>query len=51
MMRRDHCLQQLARHRRDDDIVVATYQAAFDWMRLAPHPLNYLSVGAMGQDS
>jgi sulfopyruvate decarboxylase subunit beta len=51
MMRRDHCLQQLARHRRDDDIVVATYQAAFDWMQLAPHPLNYLSVGAMGQAS
>jgi sulfopyruvate decarboxylase subunit beta len=51
MMRRDHCLQVLARHRRDQDIVVATYQAAFDWMRLAPHPLNYLSIGAMGQAS
>lgn len=51
MMRRDHALQVLARHRGDDDIVVATYQAAFDWMRLAPHPLNYLSVGAMGQAS
>jgi sulfopyruvate decarboxylase subunit beta len=47
-MRRDDCIRALARFR-GDAIVVATYQAAFDLMRIAPHPLNYLSVGAMGQ--
>lgn len=46
-MRRDDALKALARHR-TDEIVVATYQAAFDWMRIAPHPLNYVSIGAMG---
>jgi phosphonopyruvate decarboxylase len=49
-MRRDDCLRVLARHR-GDAIVVPAYQAAFDWMRLAPSPLNYLAVGAMGQAS
>lgn len=49
-MRRDDCIHALAEHR-GDSIVVATYQAAFDLMRIAPHPLNYLSVGAMGQAS
>jgi sulfopyruvate decarboxylase subunit beta len=49
-MRRDACIRALARHR-GDAIVVATYQAAFDLMRVDPHPLNYLSVGAMGQAS
>src|SRR6266404_508197 len=38
MMKRDQCLE----------IVVATYQAAFDWMVIRPSPLNYLSIGAMG---
>lgn len=47
MMRRDDALAALARLR-TDEIVVATYQAAFDWMRIAPHPLNYVSIGAMG---
>jgi sulfopyruvate decarboxylase subunit beta len=47
MMKRDACLQVLAAHLADD-IVVATYQAAFDWMVIRPHPLNYLSIGAMG---
>ncbi len=47
MMRRDDALAALARLR-TDEIVVATYQAAFDWMRLAPHRLNYVSIGAMG---
>jgi phosphonopyruvate decarboxylase len=46
-MRRDDALRALARLR-TDEIVVATYQAAFDWMRIAPHPLNYVSIGAMG---
>jgi phosphonopyruvate decarboxylase len=49
-MRRDDCIRALAQHR-GDAIVVATYQAAFDLMRIAPHDLNYLSIGAMGQAS
>ena len=49
-MRRDDCVRLIARQR-DDAVIVATYQAAFDLMRIAPHPLNYLSVGAMGQAS
>ncbi len=46
-MRRDDCIAALARHR-TDQIVVAAYHAAFDLMRIQPHPLNYLSIGAMG---
>jgi phosphonopyruvate decarboxylase len=46
-MNRDECLQALARHV-TDEIVVATYQAAFDWLVIRPHPLNYVSIGAMG---
>jgi phosphonopyruvate decarboxylase len=49
-MRRDDCIRALAAHR-GDAVVVATYQAAFDLMRIGPHALNYLSVGAMGQAS
>ncbi|MBI1245499.1 MAG: thiamine pyrophosphate-binding protein [Alphaproteobacteria bacterium] len=47
MMKRDECLKALARHVREEAIV-ATYQAAFDWMRIALRDLNYLSIGAMG---
>jgi sulfopyruvate decarboxylase subunit beta len=47
MMKRDACLAILARHV-TDEAVVATYQAAFDWMRIAPRDLNYVSIGAMG---
>ncbi|MBM3480176.1 MAG: thiamine pyrophosphate-binding protein [Alphaproteobacteria bacterium] len=47
MMKRDEALALLARHV-TDEAVVATYQAAFDWMRLAPRDLNYVSIGAMG---
>lgn len=47
MMKRDACLKALARHH-TDQIVVATYQAAFEWMAIKPGPLNYLSIGAMG---
>jgi len=47
MMKRDECLRALARHL-TDEIVVATYQAAFDWLVIRPHPLNYVSIGAMG---
>jgi sulfopyruvate decarboxylase subunit beta len=47
MMKRDECLRVLARHV-TDEIVVATYQAAFDWLVIRPSPLNYVSIGAMG---
>src|SRR6185437_6991379 len=33
------------------DIVVAVYQAAFEWRAIRPSPLNYVAVGAMGQAS
>jgi phosphonopyruvate decarboxylase len=47
MMKRDECLRILARHA-PNDIVVATYSSAFDWLVIRPHPLNYVSIGAMG---
>jgi sulfopyruvate decarboxylase subunit beta len=47
MMKRDECLRLLAARVRDEAIV-ATYQAAFDWMAIAPRDLNYVSIGAMG---
>lgn len=50
MMRRDECFQKLA-ELRDDAIVVSTYMSAFEWMKAAPNPLNFISVGAMGQAS
>lgn len=49
-MKRDAALSILARHV-TDEIVVAVYQSAFDWMVIAPRDLNYVSVGAMGQAS
>ena len=49
-MKRDDALKILARHA-PDAIVVPVYQAAFDWMAIRPHPLNYLCTGAMGQAS
>ena len=49
-MRRDDCVRLIA-EQRGEAVIVATYQAAFDLIRIAPHPLNYLSVGAMGQAS
>ncbi len=51
MMKRDACFRLLARAI-GDRIVVATYQAAFEWLGVRPdHPCNYLGVGAMGQAS
>ncbi len=50
MMKRDAALRILAKHI-PDQIVVAVYQMAFDWMHIRPHPLNYLCTGAMGQAS
>jgi len=49
-MERDACLRALARHVADE-IVVATYSSAVDWLELGERTLNYFSVGAMGLDS
>jgi sulfopyruvate decarboxylase subunit beta len=50
MMKRDQVLKILAEHI-PDAIVVPVFQSAFDWMKIRPHPLNYLCIGAMGQAS
>ena len=50
MMKRDECFRILARHI-GKEAVVATYSSAVDWVEIAPRPLNYLSIGAMGLDS
>ena len=50
MMKRDECLKVLARHR-TDEIVVAVYTAAQEWLHIAPSDLNYTFTGAMGQGS
>jgi phosphonopyruvate decarboxylase len=50
MMKRDECLKVLARHR-SDEIVVAVYQAAHEWIHISPSDLNYTFTGAMGQGS
>src|SRR6266700_7100950 len=47
MMQRDECFRALARHLREE-IVIAVYSSAFDWLELAPRALNYFSFGAMG---
>jgi thiamine pyrophosphate-dependent acetolactate synthase large subunit-like protein len=47
MMKRDDCFRALARHL-TDEIVIAVYSSAFDWLELVPRALNYFSVGAMG---
>lgn len=50
MIKRDQALEALASHY-PEGIVVPVFQAAFDWMAIRPHPLNYLCTGAMGQGS
>ena len=50
MMQRDQCFRALARHV-SDEVVVATYSSAVDWLALGERALNYFSVGAMGLDS
>jgi sulfopyruvate decarboxylase subunit beta len=48
MIKRDECLRALAKQIADD-IVVATYSSAFEWIAVRPdHALNYNSLGAMG---
>ncbi len=50
MMKRDECLKVLAR-RRKDEIVVAVYTAAQEWIHISPSEMNYTFTGAMGQGS
>lgn len=47
MMKRDACLEILNRHI-TDEIVVAVYSAAAEWLVLNKRPLNHYFVGAMG---
>ena len=49
-MRRDEALRALAQHV-GDDIVVAVYTTAFDWIAIRESPLNYIMTGAMGLGS
>ncbi|MFT5440779.1 MAG: sulfopyruvate decarboxylase subunit beta [Alphaproteobacteria bacterium] len=48
MMKRDDCLKVLAAQLSDDQIVVAAYTTAFDWLGIRPSPFNFISSGAMG---
>ena len=50
MMQRMACFEKIAAVR-NGAIVVATYTSAFEWHRVDPDPLNFVSVGAMGQAS
>lgn len=50
MMKRDECLKVLARHR-TNEIVVAVYKAAQEWLHISPSDLNFTFTGAMGQGS
>ena len=50
-MRRDTALELLKGFVEEDDIVVAVYQALFDWLEICPRDLNYVATGAMGQAS
>ena len=50
MMDRKACFERIA-EMRHDAVVVATYSSAFEWHRVDPNPLNFVSVGAMGQAS
>jgi phosphonopyruvate decarboxylase len=47
MMQRDDCFEALKRHL-TDEIVVATYTSAHDWVAIAPRYLNFFSTGALG---
>ena len=50
MMQRRACFEKIA-EMRGDAVVVATYSSAFEWHQVDPNPLNFVSVGAMGQAS
>ena len=51
MIIRDECLKLLATTIADDEIVVAAYTTAFEWIAIRPSPLNFISSGAMGLTS
>jgi phosphonopyruvate decarboxylase len=48
MMKREEAFKILARHIKDEDVVVATYSSAAEWNDLNPRVMNYFSIGAMG---
>ncbi len=50
MMKRRDCLEILKKHIKDE-IVVAAYSTAHDWLDINDRPLNYFSFGAMGLGS
>src|SRR5262249_43643214 len=50
MMKRDECFRAFARHV-TDEVVVATYSSAVDWLELGERALSCSSGGAMGLDS
>ncbi len=50
MMQRRECFERIA-ELRGGAIVVATYTSAFEWRSVDPSPLNFVSIGAMGQAS
>jgi len=49
-MKRDAALGIIAGHA-GDSLVVAAYQAAFEWIVIRPSDLNLIATGAMGQAS
>ncbi len=51
MMKRDAWLKILADNVAQDQVVVAAYSTAFDWIAIRPSPFNYISSGAMGLTS
>ena len=51
VMKRDEMLRCLANHVDNEQIVVAAYSSAFDWISIRQSPLNYISSGAMGMTS
>lgn len=46
-MRRDHALKIVAQYA-EDALVVAAYQAAFEWIVIRPSDYNLIATGAMG---
>ena len=51
MIKRDECLKSLASRIAEEEIVVAAYTTAFEWIAIRPSPLNFISSGAMGLTS
>lgn len=47
LMNRDQCFRVLAQHVKEE-IVVATYSSAFEWLKINDRSLNHFSHGAMG---